>query len=218
MNLNPHKAYFAALYQKYVYITDTIFSLSQSSRSTSVGVISNIQLKQCQRSSENIYEDLSTSENQIDSLLTNISIIKTDPNESICQRVKKTSAEQSLLVCALEEFGFQDYSQISARCGIPISSVFQQANDLFQRIDQVTVSSEQWKDLCTFVDQSELRVSKYYEATSFTIQDFTKVIETFKAAFSQTFRTSFSLLYCCDKYGVQKILIITIIEQFMNNQ
>ncbi|CAL6043029.1 Hypothetical_protein [Hexamita inflata] len=220
--MNPHQAYFAALFQKYVSSTDTVFSLSyKSSRSTYVGARKK-HVKLCQNSSKNIQakqdlSDLSTSENQIDSM-TNISIIKTDPNESICKSIKRTSAEQSLLVCALEEFGFQDYFQISTRCGIPISSVFVQVYDLFYRIDQVTVSNEQWKELCTFVNQSELHVSKYYEATSFTIQDITQVIETFKAAFIQTFSTLFSLLYCCEKYGVKKILIITIIRQFMNNQ
>ncbi|CAL5991983.1 Hypothetical_protein [Hexamita inflata] len=217
MQQNQQQAYYAALYRKYVNSTDAIYGLSfRSARSTSEKATSE-QAKPSSSHVERSQTNPSFFEIQTNAS-TDLSAIQTEPNETMCRGQKRTAADDSRLVLAIEECGQFDYKQISAKCGLPVQVVVQQAADLFKRIDQEAVTREQWKTLSGSVDLGERRISKYYEVTAISQSDVRKITETFKAAFSLTSSSAFSLVYCCKKLNVHQIVVVMIIQQLLDGK
>ncbi|CAL5991949.1 Hypothetical_protein [Hexamita inflata] len=217
MQQNQQQAYYAALYWKYVNSTDAIYGLSfRSAKSTSEKATSE-QVKQSSSPVESAQTNPSFLEIQTDAT-TDLSAIQIEPNETICRGQKRTAAYDNRLVRAIEECCQLDYKQISAKCGFPVQVVVQQAADLFKRIDQEAVTREQWKTLSRRVDLGERRVSKYYEVTAISEFDIRKITETFKAAFSLTSSSAFSLVYCCKKFNVHQIAVVMIIQQLLDGK
>ncbi|CAL6030621.1 Hypothetical_protein [Hexamita inflata] len=215
MQQNPQQAYYAALYREYVNRTDTIYGLSfRSARSTSNKAKSE-QAKPSSCPVENTQTNPSFFEIQTDAQ-TDLSIIQKQ-NETICRGHNRTAGD-SMLVCAIEECGQLNYKRISAKCGLPIHIVIQQAADLFQRIDKEIVTGKQWKIFSQLVNISEFPVSKYWEASTVSASDYRKVTDSFKAAFSLTSSSAFSLVYCSGKFGITKIAMTTIVQQLLDER
>ncbi|CAL6109595.1 Hypothetical_protein [Hexamita inflata] len=215
MQQNPQQAYYAALYREYVNMTDAIYGLSfRSARSTSNKAKSE-QAKPSSCPVENTQTNPSFVEIQTDAS-TDLSVIQKQPNETICRGHNRTAAGDSMLVCAIDECGQLNYKRISAKCGLPIHIVIQQAADLFQRIDKEIVTGKQWKIFSQLVNISEFPVSKYWEASTVSASDYRKVTDSFKAAFSLTSNSAFSLVYCSGKFA--KIAMTTIVKQLLDER
>ncbi|CAL6048994.1 Hypothetical_protein [Hexamita inflata] len=217
MQQNPQQAYYAALYREYVNSTDAIYGLSfRSARSTSEKT-KDEKAKASSCPVENTQTNPSFFEIQTDAS-TDLSAIQTQPNETMCRGQKRTVSDDSRVVHAIGECGQFDYKRVSAKVGLPVNIVIQQAADLFQRIDKEAVTREQWKTLSGRVDISEFRLSRYCEASALSASDFRKVTETFKAAFSLTSSSVFSLVYCCGKFGIAMTAMVTIVQQLLDGR
>ncbi|CAL5993681.1 SANT/Myb_domain [Hexamita inflata] len=216
MQQNPQQAYYAALYREYVNSTDAIYGLSfRSARSTSEKAGEKAKANSCPV--ENTLTNPSFFEILTDAS-TDLSAIQTQPNETMCRGQKRTAAEDCRFIRAIEECGQLDYKRVSAKVGLPVHIVMQQAADLFQRIDKESVTREQWMTLSQRVDISEFRASKYCEASAVSVVDFRKITETFKSAFSMTSSSVFSLAYCCGQFGIAKKAMVTIVQQLLDGK
>ncbi|CAL6056899.1 Hypothetical_protein [Hexamita inflata] len=142
----------------------------------------------------------------------NLSIIHYQKdNETICQNNNPVTLDHyniNRLIQAFQVHGMKAHQLISRELHLPVQLVQRQAQILFTKIEEITVSADEWEELSSIIDFWDTAQTGFYHS----INQYQMIVNTFKAAFKVTRNQKFSVQYCCKKFGVDARLVNTLVR------
>ncbi|CAL6082298.1 Hypothetical_protein [Hexamita inflata] len=130
-------------------------------------------------------------------------------DETICEKSNSLDHYNiNRLIQAFQVHGMKAHQLISHELHLPVQLVQRQAQILFTKIEETTVSADEWEELSSIIDFWDTAQTGFYHS----INQNKMIVNAFKAAFKVTRNQKFSVQYCCKKFGVDARLVNTLVR------